>query len=455
MLLRLISFAFLLVLSNVYAKECTNFACCQWITSTIESGTCSDSLCIGITKEIWNMSQSDCTLPLSSVNKIKDNIKILEDQNNTAARVYQERLSVHMVFFGTIDDIDYEELNKNISPNQSEEIKQKIAACQDRCNNSYNNNTEKEKEIYLGRCKLALGISGNCSQYTRNQYQIALQKLVEIENQCNNKCVYEHSEKDKKNGIQSDANRPDKTINSNSNAEASSSENQKYYELGEKYERENNYIEAEHWYEKAKEAGNNKALFALGYMYGVGTLGDLSNISINKSYEYLSEYISKTSNEFDYAAGKRALDMLCDNNPSICGSDDITDKGQDAYSKAFEFYSNKDYTKAIYWFKKSINQGSIESIYWLGKMYENGQGVTQSYRNAADLYEMASDKGHRNSQALLGAMYLTGPGNLLNGGVGKNISKAYKFFSLAAAQGDIYSKQAVKVICEEKPYICR
>ena len=43
----------------------------------------------------------------------------------------------------------------------------------------------------------------------------------------------------------------------------------------------------------------------------------------------------------------------------------------------------QDYKQAVYWFEKAATQGLAKAQYNLGLMYSNGQGVTQNYKQAA------------------------------------------------------------------------
>ena len=42
-----------------------------------------------------------------------------------------------------------------------------------------------------------------------------------------------------------------------------------------------------------------------------------------------------------------------------------------------------NYEKAIYWYKKAIDQGDADSMYFLGMLYLEGKGVDKSLPDAA------------------------------------------------------------------------
>ena len=74
-----------------------------------------------------------------------------------------------------------------------------------------------------------------------------------------------------------------------------------------------------------------------------------------------------------------------------------------AYSNLGRMYQNgkgltQDSGRAIKMFKRAIEMGNTNAMYNLGAMYENGAGVPQSQQDANKYYMMAAEKG--NPQAL-------------------------------------------------------
>lgn len=86
----------------------------------------------------------------------------------------------------------------------------------------------------------------------------------------------------------------------------------------------------------------------------------------------------------------------------------------------------------------AANQGDVGAQYNLGVCYENGQGVAQSYSEAASWYRKAAEQGHANAQNSLGVCYENGQG------VAQCCSEAIKWYRKAAEQGDIDAKDALK-----------
>ena len=71
--------------------------------------------------------------------------------------------------------------------------------------------------------------------------------------------------------------------------------------------------------------------------------------------------------------------------------------------------------------------GNARAQAMLGFMYQNGQGVPQSYELAVDWYERSAQQGDPNGQYLLGLMYDKGLG------VSVDVVLAQKWLNLAAA----------------------
>ena len=80
--------------------------------------------------------------------------------------------------------------------------------------------------------------------------------------------------------------------------------------------------------------------------------------------------------------------------------------------------------------KGAAEQGHAEAQFNLGAMYDEGQGVPQSYKEAAVWYRMAADQGHADAQFDLGAMYAQGLG------MTKSDKEAAVWFRKAADQGN-------------------
>jgi TPR repeat protein len=84
-----------------------------------------------------------------------------------------------------------------------------------------------------------------------------------------------------------------------------------------------------------------------------------------------------------------------------------------------EGYSvQRDYQKAIYWYRKSAAQGDPVGLYGLGQCYAMGIGVSQNSQIAAGYILSAAQKGLREAQQAIAFMYERGMG------VPQDLSKA-------------------------------
>ena len=61
----------------------------------------------------------------------------------------------------------------------------------------------------------------------------------------------------------------------------------------------------------------------------------------------------------------------------------------------------QDYQQARQWYEKGAAAGSADSMYSLGYLYEQAQGVTKDYQQARQWYERAAAAGNKNAQERL------------------------------------------------------
>jgi len=104
----------------------------------------------------------------------------------------------------------------------------------------------------------------------------------------------------------------------------------------------------------------------------------------------------------------------------VCAQD--FDKGMSAYDAG-------DYATALKEWTVLAERGVAEAQHNLGRMYNNGQGVTQDYKKAVKWYRKSVEQGFAMAQSNLGMMYSKGHG------VVQDNKEAVKWFHKAAAQG--------------------
>eukprot|EP00735_Rhodelphis_limneticus_P009052 TRINITY_DN2505_c0_g1::TRINITY_DN2505_c0_g1_i1::g.19352::m.19352 TRINITY_DN2505_c0_g1::TRINITY_DN2505_c0_g1_i1::g.19352 ORF type:complete len:430 (+),score=21.13,sp/P77234/YBEQ_ECOLI/32.18/5e-18,sp/P77234/YBEQ_ECOLI/35.94/7e-12,sp/P77234/YBEQ_ECOLI/31.14/2e-11,sp/P77234/YBEQ_ECOLI/28.42/6e-11,sp/P77234/YBEQ_ECOLI/27.27/8e-09,Sel1/PF08238.7/0.00014,Sel1/PF08238.7/0.0006,Sel1/PF08238.7/0.42,Sel1/PF08238.7/1.5e-08,Sel1/PF08238.7/3.7e-07,TPR_11/PF13414.1/3.5,TPR_11/PF13414.1/4.9e+03,TPR_11/PF13414.1 len=86
-----------------------------------------------------------------------------------------------------------------------------------------------------------------------------------------------------------------------------------------------------------------------------------------------------------------------------------------AYTLACLFYPNKllpDFLEGIYWHEKAAQNGHVDSMYQLGKMWEIGWNPTSQSNpeKAVQWYEKAAEHDHPQAMLALGLCYETGRG---------------------------------------------
>ena len=109
-------------------------------------------------------------------------------------------------------------------------------------------------------------------------------------------------------------------------------------------------------------------------------------------------------------------------------------------NKGIEFYNQKDYVKAIDYYRKSAALGNAYGQSNLGCMYRDGTGTTQDYAEAIKWFHKAAAQDNASGQANLGWMYENGKG------VDKNITEATKWYEKSASQGYEYAKGRLKAL---------
>ena len=103
------------------------------------------------------------------------------------------------------------------------------------------------------------------------------------------------------------------------------------------------------------------------------------------------------------------------------------------YNLAISYYKGegiqKDWGKALHWFKAAGEQGIVDALYMLGMMYQFGKGVVPDAKEAFKWYYKAAELGDAESQYRVGNSYY------LARGVDKDLVAAVKWWRKAAEQG--------------------
>jgi TPR repeat protein len=111
--------------------------------------------------------------------------------------------------------------------------------------------------------------------------------------------------------------------------------------------------------------------------------------------------------------------------------------------KAKELYEAKDFKNAFAAFCTLGNDGNAESQFFIGKMYDRGDGVSADLFRARSWYESAAKQAHTSSQFNLAGFYLTG-----EGGAKLSYDAAYFWYREAYKLGDEECLDKMKAINE-------
>ena len=88
------------------------------------------------------------------------------------------------------------------------------------------------------------------------------------------------------------------------------------------------------------------------------------------------------------------------------------------------------YQEAARWFQAAAEQGNSDAQAGLGELYDAGQGVPRNQAKALEYYRRAATNGNAGAQYNLGFIYESGRG------VPQNQAEAARWFMKAAQQGD-------------------
>jgi TPR repeat protein len=169
--------------------------------------------------------------------------------------------------------------------------------------------------------------------------------------------------------------------------------------------------EAIKWYKKAADAGETEAEWRLGVKYNVG---DGVDIDMQKALQWYVK-AANTPKEFGIivlpgvAEAQRNIGYLYRDGEGVA----------------------KDAQEAFGWFMKAAETGDSTSQCEVAKAYNTGIGVLQDSQKAFIWYQKAAYQGNKLAQQKVGSIYFSANPNLP-----ANRIEAYKWYALAAAQGD-------------------
>ena len=151
--------------------------------------------------------------------------------------------------------------------------------------------------------------------------------------------------------------------------------------------------------------------------------------------EELVEFASAAYNRGEYKTAYRKLTILARRGDDWAQMVIATMLSEGVYAGV-----PLDHAKAVYWHRKSADQGNINAQVSLGASYYFGQGVQQDYAKASKWYRKAAEQGNAEAQFNLGLLYAYGQG------VPKDYAKALKWYRKAAEQGGAVAQNNLGVL---------
>ena len=177
------------------------------------------------------------------------------------------------------------------------------------------------------------------------------------------------------------------------------------YELGDGVE--DHYIEAAGWYKESAEHGHPNAQFRLALLLKAG-LGVRRDLSLATKYALLA---SNSDHQFSDTEREQLADLFGQDLAAISTVDSsdrhelLIDRPESKQSDIAEAQSN---TQSI---PNKSAQANAEDLFKRGVALETGRhGITANYRDAAQYYLAAAEKGHKKAQFNLSLMYRKGLG---------------------------------------------
>ena len=217
--------------------------------------------------------------------------------------------------------------------------------------------------------------------------------------------------------------------------------------LGWYYDVKFNYSEAVKWYTLAMKQGDLSAYNKLVFYYEYGNSGVEKNIyeairlcreaakkgsieaqdklakfykegkGVVKNYDEAINWYTKAAKQKGRKLSEVLLNCYKYDSNSIDWIIKVAEKDeyvevQYHLARMYEqgYRVEKSYEEAVKWYKKAIENNSIEALISLALLYERGNGVNQSYEEAAKLYSSAANLGNYEAKCNLAKLYALGKG---------------------------------------------
>lgn len=111
---------------------------------------------------------------------------------------------------------------------------------------------------------------------------------------------------------------------------------------------------------------------------------------------------------------------------------------EELLSAGREAQDAEDYQKAMEYFQNAAEKGDAEALFYIGRLYMNGNGVDQSYEKALEYFQRGADLGDSFGYTGLAWLYQNGFG------VEQSYDKALEYYQQAADQGSAEAAEALE-----------
>ena len=133
-------------------------------------------------------------------------------------------------------------------------------------------------------------------------------------------------------------------------------------------------------FKQAAEAGHVGAMYETAWMYGEG---DEANINLIEALEWMKKAAAQgheNANKYLSEYEEKAAEL------------------SDQERGNYYYFTRKDYTEAVRWYKKAAEDGDAYSQFLLGFMYRRGQGVEKDLYEAMDWLKKAVKNGSEHAE---------------------------------------------------------
>ena len=133
---------------------------------------------------------------------------------------------------------------------------------------------------------------------------------------------------------------------------------------------------------------------------------------------------------------------LCIEQLEANGLNPEIDEAAQQYAMGSSLFSEKNYTEAAEWYRKSAEQGNADGQASLGYVYNNGYGVAKDDDEAIKWYRKSAEQGNAVGQVNLGYMYRNGFG------VAQDYAEAAIWYRKSAEQGNTVAQRNLGLLYE-------